>query len=187
MRKPFQPVPQPVPSSMPPWRVTKYVGVWSPKQTEQKPLRLRGGWDPDENHTRTPKLGTIRVETVKNSLTDVDTSQTSDYTTETLTDDTPSYNPMADAPDPDIITLSYQPLHRKNEHWGDPCEPSQVWEGPEFICIYSQNVNGISDHEGIMYEQSMKTMKEAEASIVAFNKTHGDDLNAKHNSLVFKA
>ena len=94
---------------------------------------------------------------------------------------------MADAPDPAIITPSYQPLHRKNEHWGDPCEPSQVCEGPEFIRIYSQNVNGISDHEGIMYEQSMKTMKEAEASIFAFNETHGDDLNAKHNSLVYKA
>ena len=33
----------------------------------------------------------------------------------------------------------------------------------------------------------MKTMEEAEASIFAFDETHGDGLNARHNSLVFKA
>ena len=99
--------------------------------------------------------------------------QTSEYTTEIVTDNTQSYNLMADAPDPDVITPSYQLLHRKHEHLGDLCEPSQVCEGPEYIRLYSQNVNGISDHEGIMYEQSMKTMKETEASIFAFNETLG--------------
>ena len=156
-------------------------------QTDHKPLRLRGGYNSEGNNARAPKPGTIRVKTVDNSLTDDETSQTSEYTTETFTDNTPSYNPMADAPDLDIITPSYQPLHRKNEHWGDSCEPSQVCEGPEFIRIYSQNVNGVSDHKGTMYEQSMKTMKEAEASIFAFNETHGDDLNARHDSLVIKS
>ena len=82
----------------------RYNPLNTPKRTEHKPLRLRGGCDPVEIHTRPPQVGTIRVETVENLLTDDDTSQTSDYTTEPLTDDTPSYNPMADAPDPDIIT-----------------------------------------------------------------------------------
>ena len=57
---------------------------------------------------------------------------------------------MADAPDPDIIALSYRSHHKENEHWGDPYEPSQAYEGPEFIRIYGQNVNGISDREGLL-------------------------------------
>ena len=120
--------------------------------TDPKPLRLQGGYDHEDNRDRQNKLGMMRVETVEKSLTDDDSSCTIAHTTETTIDTTLSYNPMADAPDPDIITPSYQPLHRKNKHWGDPCEPNQVCEGPEFMRIYSQNVNGISNHKGIMYE-----------------------------------
>ena len=76
---------------------------------------------------------------------------------------------MADEPSPAIITPSYEPLHKKNEHWGDPCEPTICCEGPEFIRIYSQNQNGISDSTGLKYDDTFKHMKEAEASLFSVN------------------
>ena len=94
---------------------------------------------------------------------------------------------MANASDPDIITQSYQPLHRKNKHLDNLCEPSQVREGPEFIWIYGQNVNGISDREGILYDQTIIHMKEAETSMFVFNETYRDDMNARNNSLLAKS
>mmetsp|Transcript_38456 Transcript_38456/g.38819 ORF Transcript_38456/g.38819 Transcript_38456/m.38819 type:complete len:127 (-) Transcript_38456:179-559(-) len=59
------------------------------------------------------------------------------------------YDPMADKSPPAIITPSYVPLHKKNEHWGDPCEPTICYKGQEFIRIYSQKQNGISDSTGL--------------------------------------
>ena len=140
----------------------------------------------------------VRVETVEETFTNNKSSYTSaEEDTETSTKATPetsdnsqsttTHNPMADAPDLDIITPSYQSLYRKNKHWGDPCKPSQVCEGPEFILTHSQNVNGISDREGILYDQTMIHMKEPEASIFAINETHGDDLNARNNSILAKS
>ena len=58
----------------------------------------------------------MRVQTVEDSLTDNESYCTSAHAKETTADTTLSYNPMVDAPDPDTITPSYQPLHRKNEH-----------------------------------------------------------------------
>ena len=91
---------------------------------------------------------------------------------------------MADAPDPDIITPSYRQLHRKNKHWGDPFKLSKGCKVPEFIQIYGQNVNEISNREGILYDQTKLHMKEAEASIFTSNETNGDDMNAQNNSLL---
>ena len=63
----------------------------------------------------------------------------------------PKYDPMKDEPPPAIITPSYVPLWKKNEHWGDPCEPAAMCAEPDFIQIYSQNQNGISDSTGLKY------------------------------------
>ena len=49
----------------------------------------------------------------------------------------PKYDPMKDEPPPAIITPSYVPLWKKNEHWGDQCEPATMCEEPDFIRIYS--------------------------------------------------
>ena len=91
---------------------------------------------------------------------------------------------MKDEPPPAIITPSYVPLHRKNEHWGDPCELTICCEGPEFIRIYSQNQNGISDSTGLKYDDTFKYMKEAEASIFCINETHADKMNVKNNKVL---
>ena len=91
---------------------------------------------------------------------------------------------MADEPPPTIITPSYVPLHKKNKHWGDPCEPAIFCEGPEFIRIYSQNQNGISDSTGLKYDDTFKHMKEAEASIFSVNETHADKMNVKNNKVL---
>ena len=76
---------------------------------------------------------TVRVETVEETITDNELSYTStEEDTETNTKATPpkttdnsqsnnKYNPMVDAPDPDIITPSYQPLHRKKMSTGVTC------------------------------------------------------------------
>lgn len=64
---------------------------------------------------------------------------------------------MTNSPDQDIRTPAYVPLNRKVEYWGDLCEPSELCEGPEFICMYSQNVNRISDQPGMLYDQDFYT------------------------------
>ena len=45
---------------------------------------------------------------------------------------------------------------RKKEHWGDPCKPVAICAEPEFIQIYSQNNNGISDNIGLKYDDTFK-------------------------------
>lgn len=149
-------------------------------QTDPKPLRQRGGYEHEDNSDRPNKLEIMRIETVEESLTDDESSCTSAHTTEITTDTTLSYNPMADAPNPNIITPSYQPLRRRKKNTGEiHVNPAKSAKVP--------NLNGISGHIEIMYEQLMKDIKEAEASIFDFNETHDNDLNARHNSLVTKS
>ena len=42
-----------------------------------------------------------------------------------------------------------------------------------------KNINGISDQEGILYDQKLIHMKDAEASIFVFNEIHGDNMNSQ--------
>ena len=91
---------------------------------------------------------------------------------------------MADESPPAIITPSYEPLHKKNEHWGDPCEPIICCEEPELIRICSQNQNGISDSTGLKYDDTFKHMTEVKASIFRINETHADKMNVKNNKVL---
>ena len=79
---------------------------------------------------------------------------------------------MADEPTLARITLSYVPLHKKNKYWGNQCEPAIICKGPEFIRIYSQNNNGISDSTGMKYDDTFKHTKEADAAIFSVNETY---------------
>ena len=76
---------------------------------------------------------------------------------------------MADEPLLAIITLSYISLHKKNEHWGNQCEPVVICEGSEFIRIYSPNNNGISDSTGMKYDDTFKHMIAANTGILSVN------------------
>ena len=111
------------------------------------PLRMRGG-------------GTPVVETVTDDNTEAgdDDQPQSQLTQNPLIPTTrtkiqppqkPKYDPMKDEPPPATITPSYVPLWKKNEHWGDECEPTAMCEETEFIRIYGQNNNGISDSTGL--------------------------------------
>ena len=120
------------------------------------------------------------------------TAQPPDPIVETVCEDdkTPTskeYDPMADAPDPVTPTPSYVPLHRKNKHWGDPCEPSTACVGPDFIRIYGINCNGISNSTGLKYDKAFELIKETEAGIFAFNETHADEMNVLNNSALNKS
>ena len=55
---------------------------------------------------------------------------------------------------------------------------------PEFIRIYSQNNNGISDSTGLKYDDTFKHMKEEDVDIFSINKTHADKMNAKNNKVL---
>ena len=99
----------------------------------------------------------------------------------------PAYDQIADKPPPAIITPSYVPLHKKNEHWGDPCQPVIFCEGLEFIRLHSQNNNGISDSTGLKYDDTFKHMKEADAAIFSVNETHADKMNVKNNTVIEKS
>ena len=88
---------------------------------------------------------------------------------------------MADKPPPATITPSYVPLHKKNKHRGDQCEPAAICNKQEFMQIYSQNNNGISDSSGLKYDDTFKHMMEADADIFGVNETHADKMNAKNN------
>ena len=96
----------------------------------------------------------------------------------------PKYDPMKDEPPPAIITPSYVPLWKKNEHWGDQCEPAVMCAELDFIRIYSQNNNDISDSTGLKYDDTFKNMKEADADIFCIIKTHADKMNAKNNRVL---
>ena len=61
---------------------------------------------------------------------------------------------LKDDPPPAILTPSYIPLWKKNEHWRDQCEPAAMCAEPDFIQIYSQNNNGISDSIGLKYDDT---------------------------------
>ena len=78
---------------------------------------------------------------------------------------------MKGKPLPATITPSYIPLWMKNKHWGDPCEPAAMCAEPDFIRLYSQNNNGISDRTGLKYDDRFKHMKEADADIFSINQT----------------
>ena len=56
--------------------------------------------------------------------------------TTTQSPNPPEYDPMKDEPPPAIITPSYVPLWKKNEHWGDQYEPAAMCTEPDFIRIY---------------------------------------------------
>ena len=99
----------------------------------------------------------------------------------------PAYDQIADKPPPAIITPSYVPLHKKNEHWRERCEPAVNCIGPEFIRIYSQNDNGISDSTGMKYDDTFKHMKEADAVMFSVNKTHADKMNTTNNNVLEKS
>ena len=88
----------------------------------------------------------------------------------------PEYDPIKDEPPPEIITSSYVPLWKKNEHQGDWCEPAAMCAEPDFIRIYSQNNNGISDSTGLKYHDTFKDMKEADVNIFCINETHADKM-----------
>ena len=91
---------------------------------------------------------------------------------------------MKDDPPPAIITPSYEPLWKKNEHWGDRCDPPVLHDETEFIRIYGQNNNGISESTGLNYDDTFKHMKEANADIFCINETHADKMNAKNNRVL---
>ena len=91
---------------------------------------------------------------------------------------------MEDAAPPATVTPSYVPLWRKNEPWGDPCEPVAMCDDRDFIRIYSQNQNGISDSNGIQYNDTFKNMIEVEADIFAINETHADKMNPLNNRVL---
>ena len=90
---------------------------------------------------------------------------------------------MENAPDLPIIALSYEPLHQKNERWGDQCHPHKIYTDLEFIRFYRQNVNNISKSTGLKYDQTFGQMKNIKASIFAFNKTHTSDPNNRNTSV----
>ena len=148
------------------------------------PLQLRGG-------NGKPLMETITKEETKGVTADQEQPQTSTNrapipttTPPILPPQKPEYDPMADKPPPPTITPSYEPLHKKNEHWGDQCEAAAICDEPEFIRIYSQNNNGISDSTGLKYDDTFKYMKEADADIFSVNQTHADKINAKNNKVL---
>ena len=148
------------------------------------PLRLRGG-------NRTPLVETVTEEDTKKAPTEQEQPHTSTkrapipITASTiLPPQKPEYDPMADEPPPATITPPYVPFHKKNEHWGDQCEPAVTCEEPEFIKIYSQNNNGISDSTGLKYDDTFKHMKEADADIFSVNKTHAGKMYVKNNKVL---
>ena len=55
---------------------------------------------------------------------------------------------------------------------------------PDFIRIYSQNNNGISDSTSLKYNDTVKHMKEADADFFCINETHADKMNAKNNRVL---
>ena len=87
-------------------------------------------------------------------------------------------------PPPAIITPSYVPLWKKNEHWGDQCEPASMCAEPDFIQINSQNNNGISNSTRLKYEDTFKHMKDADADMFGINETHADKMKAKNNRVL---
>ena len=91
---------------------------------------------------------------------------------------------MKDEPPLATITPSYVPLWKKNEHWRDPCELAAMCAKPEFIQMYSQNTNGISDSTGLKYDDTFKHTKEADANIFSINEIHADKMNAKNNKVL---
>ena len=97
------------------------------------------------------------------------------------------YDPMADTPKLDIATTVCVPLHEKNRYWCVHCEPRKMREGPEFIYIYSQNINSVSDSVGILSDQVFLHMQEAEASVFTFNETHRNDMNPKNRAILKKS
>lgn len=97
------------------------------------------------------------------------------------------YDHMVDTPAPDTITPSYVPLHRKNGHCGDCYKPSIVCEGLDFIGIYGQNGNYISNSLGLKYDQTIIHMKDAEPRIFAINETHTDKMNVRNNTVLTKS
>ena len=91
---------------------------------------------------------------------------------------------MKDKPPSVIIIPLYVPLWKKNEHWVDPCAPTVMCAGPDFIRIYSQNNNDISDSFGLKYDDTFKHMKEVDADSFSINETHADKMNVRNNRVL---
>ena len=127
-------------------------------------------------------METVTEEETKEGIKELEqpppqTKYTSHIPTTTKKIQTPvrtEYDPMKDDPPPAIITPSYEPLWKKNEHWGDRCDPPVLHDENEFIRIYGQNNNGISESTGLNYDDTFKHMKEANADIFCINETHAE-------------
>ena len=106
------------------------------------PLRLRGG-------NGIPVVETVTKEDTEEGIIEREQTQPSQKPTISTTTkraqppQEPVFDPMKDEPPPATITLSYVPLWKKNEHWGDQYKPAAMCAEPEFIRIYSQNNNGM--------------------------------------------
>lgn len=91
-------------------------------------LQLQGG-------NGLPQIKTITEDDSANTPINKD-STNNNVPTETLTIKPVAieaeYNPIVDTP---WSCLMYVPLHQKNKHWGDPCEPEVIYEAPE--CFWS--------------------------------------------------
>ena len=88
---------------------------------------------------------------------------------------------MKDDPPPATITPSYVPLWKKNKHWESQCKPTAMCAEPEFIRIYGQKNNSISDSTGLEYDDTFKHMKETDVDIFCIIETHADKMNTKNN------
>ena len=86
-----------------------------------------------------------------------------------------------------MLRLVYLLDNRSYSETTAAIKPAVVCEGPEFIWLYGQNGNGISDSTGLKYDETLKHMKEAGASIFGINETHADKINAKNNNILEKS
>ena len=87
------------------------------------------------------------------------------------------HNPLEDEIPPTNPPPSYTPLLSKNDDWGDTLLPRIMYENDDFIRIYSQNVNGVTDSEGTQLDLAFNCMNKTEADIFTFNETHYDKTN----------
>lgn len=73
----------------------------------------------------------------------------------------------------------------KTESWGEACIP--LSENSGVIRLYSQNLNGIFDREGLGLDEAFHTMRSSNVDIFAFTETHGDNNNAKSKFVMNKS
>ena len=98
-----------------------------------RPIRIQGGGPPIVE-TVTEEETEEGVEEVEHpTIPPTHNSQIPTTATKIQSPSAPEYDPMKDEPPPVIITLKYVPLWKKNEHWGDRCEPAAMCTEPDFI------------------------------------------------------